>query len=182
MSDQHSETKKGISTQAILIAGIVLILAVVVVFGVLFLNKKQEAPPIQAQTAAPGTGTVVTDEKEALSAMEKLRQEQKESAYSVKMNNVWTFQDGKSPSKDAYVANSESNLLSMYFEVSLDDGSNEILYTSPIVPIGSAVQDITLNRDLEAGSYDAICTYHTLREDETIAGNVSIAITLKVLA
>lgn len=53
----------------------------------------------------------------------------------------------------------------MYFDI-VRSYNGENIYSSPIIPIGSHLEDITLNKSLEAGEYGCVLTYHLLDENE----------------
>ena len=87
------------------------------------------------------------------------------SSYDVKMNSEWTFRNGKAYSEDAFVENPLSNINSVYFDVKIN-GYSEPVYTSPVLPPGSHLENITLDRELKAGTYKAVLTYTLLSKDE----------------
>ena len=82
-------------------------------------------------------------------------------SYNVRMNPTWTFKNGKAASEDAYVENAVTNNNDVRVTITLND-TEELIYTSPIIPLGSRLADIVLDKDLPAGSYDCIITYHLL--------------------
>lgn len=171
--EPNKSSKKLSSTQIILIVGMAIILAAVVGIGFLLLNKKQEAPA--AAVADPGSGNLVVDDQFDADAMNR---KAADNMFEVKMSNPWTFLNGTSPSSDSYVANSAANHGPFYFELVLnpDTEEEEIIYKSPVVPLGSAVRDITLTKALEAGQYDCTCRYYLLNDDKTIRSTIGIAV------
>jgi len=188
MSENGSNGKKLSSTQIILIIGIVVIL--VAVLGVGGLIAKQlgsqpdpSVPPEStANTPSFGTGTVVMDERNVNDMVRELEEKVREGMYDVKMNMDWTFPNGEAASENAYVANSEANTHPVYFDITLDDGT--LIYTSPMIPVGSAVDSIKLDTPLEAGDYSSVCTYHLLKseEDPSELSTVSVAVRITVKA
>ena len=62
--------------------------------------------------------------------------------YQVAMSTTWTFENGKSTSKDAYVANVEQNTNAVYFDLVRSD-TDEIILASPIIPLGMKMDKIT---------------------------------------
>ncbi len=180
MSEQSTNTKKLSTTQRILIVGMVLILAAIGAVGYFVLQNKPATVAPAPMAATPGSGNVVMDEGNASDVIADLKRKAEEGMFEVKMNTTWSFPDGKSPSTDAYVANSTANRLPIYFEVALDTG--EVVYTSPELPVGSAVKDVVLEKPLAAGDYECVCTYHLLNEDKTIRSSVSVVVRLHVAA
>lgn len=178
MAEQTQNKPKLNVTQMILIAGIVVIAAAVVFVGVFVLGKAETVPDPAPVPASFGNGNVVVDEQNMNDIFAELDRKAAEGMFEVKMNATWNFLDGKSPSTDAYVANSKANSLPIYFEVETADG--EIIYTSPEIPVGSAVKDIVLDHPLGAGNYECVCTYHLLNEDKTVRSSVSVVVRLNV--
>lgn len=74
--------------------------------------------------------------------------------------------------KDVKVAllNPEGNSCYFKFELVLDD-TNEVLYTSKLVPPGKAITNITLSRALAAGEYDATIRITTTSIQDNSAMN-----------
>lgn len=179
MSKTASKEKKKLSkTQVVLLAGFGVLLTAVIVIGVLLLLKSQEVP-----ATSFGAGNVVLDEDNGEDLIAELTRKAAEGQFEVKMNAEWSFPNGASPSTDAYVANSRANRLPVYFEVTLgDNDDSEVIYTSPEIPVGSAVKDITLTKDLPAGDYETVCTYHLLNEDKTVRSSVSVVVRLHIEA
>lgn len=96
-------------------------------------------------------------------------------SYEVNMNNNWTFPDSKSASTDAYVGNSINNSNVIYFTIALK-GSEEDFYTSPYIPVGSQLENVTLDCDLAAGTYDTVLTYHLVDDEYQELSSVSVAL------
>lgn len=99
-------------------------------------------------------------------------------AYRVSMVPDWKFIDGTSPSYNAYVENLAVNTNDVYFDVIRSD-TNETIYESPIIPLGSYLKGITLNKDLEAGTYDCVMEYHLINENQETLSTLSV--TLKII-
>ncbi|MBP1591336.1 MAG: hypothetical protein ILP22_04785 [Oscillospiraceae bacterium] len=86
------------------------------------------------------------------------------ASHDVKMNATWTFKDGAAYSKDAYVENPLSNINSVCFDVKVN-GYDEPVFTSPELPVGSRLENITLDKVLKAGTYNCTLTYYLLSKD-----------------
>lgn len=75
--------------------------------------------------------------------------------------------------KDVTVAllNPEGNPCYFKFELVLDD-TDEVLYTSKLVPPGKAISEITLSKALESGEYDATIriTTTSLKDNSAMNG------------
>ena len=83
------------------------------------------------------------------------------------------------PSDNAYVENAESNTNSVYFDVTRTD-TEETIFESPILPVGSHLENITLDSDLPAGTYDCVVTYHLLDEEENSISTLKLTVTIIV--
>lgn len=179
---KKKDAKKGklSSTQKILIVGIVVIVLAIVAVGAYAVSRMNAKEKEDSNGPAFGSGTVVLDERNANDVINRIKEE--EGRYSVKMVMDWDFPDGKSPSGNAYVANSEDNTHPVYFDVALEDGT--VIYTSPMLPVGSAVEGFQLDTPLDAGKYTAVCTYHLLQSEEELTeiSTVSVAVRITVKA
>ncbi len=142
---------------------VIAILAVVIIVLVVFLIKRGDAPD---KRDVSNSTRVILDEDSAQSTMDEMREEVEEGMFECSMSTEWTFSDGTSTSKDAYIANSSNNTHPFYFDVVLD-GSEETIYSSPVIPVGSQITDIQLDKDLDAGTYKAICKYVLLKDEES---------------
>lgn len=158
---------------------VVLALSIVVIIALLgtviyLLTRPQEAPAPQATDGV--RATIVTPEN-----VDEVKNKEKVGIgyYSCKMNVDWNFKDSSSPSYNAYVANSENNNNTVYFDLILDE-TGELLYSSPYIPVGSELEDITLDANLKAGDYSATVTYHLVDEENNELSTVSVAVTLHV--
>ncbi len=98
--------------------------------------------------------------------------------YEVNMNSEWIFPDGDSASTNAYVGNNISNKNSVYFTVTLDDGTE--VMKSPVIPAGSHLKNIRLNTKLVAGTYDAVVKYYLLDSKGENMSHVSVSIKMTI--
>ena len=103
-----------------------------------------------------------------------------EARFTTDMNMIWTFPSGNAVSNNAQIGNSASNIYECYFEVYLDDEEQTLLYSSPVLPVGKRLEELKLEQVLPDGTYDAICTYHILDDEdpEKELGTVSFAVSL----
>lgn len=161
--------KKGGNPLLIVCALIIIILLAVII--VLLLNKRDDKPK----------RNVVVNEDNAEDVAEELFDQEvvKPGTYEVKMNSTWNFQDGTSSSDNAYVENVPANTNDVYFDVQLSD-TEEIIYESPVIPRGSHLEEITLEKDLEAGTYDCVLTYHLIDEDQNTISTLTMGLKIVV--
>lgn len=99
--------------------------------------------------------------------------------YEVTMNSTWNFASGDTPSDNAYVKNAETNTNSVYFDVEKAD-TGEVVYESPILPVGSHIENITLDTNLENGTYDCILTYHLIDEENRDVSTLKMTVTIVI--
>lgn len=100
-------------------------------------------------------------------------------SYQVTMNSTWEFEDGQSASKNAYVANSQNNETPVYFDVIRND-TQEVIYQSPVIPLGMDLDDIVLDVDLDAGNYECTLVYHLIDEEQNTLTTVNMWLMVKV--
>lgn len=100
-------------------------------------------------------------------------------SYQVTMNSTWEFENGKAASEDAYVANSENNETAVYFDVIRND-TQEVIYQSPVIPRGEHLDNIVLDKDLDAGDYECTMTYHLIDDDQNTLTTVNMWLMVKV--
>ena len=123
--------------------------------------------------------TVVTPEniEEVISEM-KEEERTPMGSYEVYMTTDWTFSDGSSASKDAYVKNVVANKNTVYFTIALENG--EQVYKSPYIPVGSSLNNITLDTPLEKGFYKAVLTYHLVDTSNEEISRVSVSVDITI--
>lgn len=179
MSDSGHSTVSNTSNayRKLVIIIIVLLLLVIISLGivvVLLLNNSNEKTV--PETIAGGRGTVVTKEN-----VEEIKQQAAEPVqdgyYTTTMTIDWHF-DG-TVSKDAYVANDTPNTRTVYFDLFRED-NGELIYSSPYIPVGEELKGITLDTELQPGTYETILVYHLVDDNEQELSTLSIALTIYV--
>lgn len=163
------EEKKS-KKKALMIVLIILLLIIIAALGIAvyaLLHKPEEPKPERAVSE----GLVVDgniDEKAS------------NARFTTDMNMIWTFPSGSAVSNNAVIGNSASNEYECYFEVYLDDEEQTLLYSSPVLPRGKRLEELKLDQVLPDGTYDAICTYHILDDEDPDRelGTVSFAVSL----
>lgn len=163
------EEKK--SKKKILVIGLVVLLLLIIVgLGIavyLLLHKPEEPKPERAVSE----GLVVDGD---------INEKASNARFTTDMNMIWTFPSGSAVSNNAIIGNSASNEYECYFEVYLDDEAQTLLYSSPVLPVGKRLEELKLDQVLEDGTYDAVCTYHILDDEDPDVelGTVSFAVSL----
>jgi cytoskeletal protein RodZ len=174
------EKKKG---TGLLVFFLVLVIAALAIAVVFLFNKNKEAASSNSVTVSEPAEkrNVVINKDNVEEIIEQMAEEDKTPAgsYEVVMSTTWNFPDGSSPSGNAYVENVEANTNDVYFDITLAD-TGETIYKSPVLPLGSYLQDITLDTPLDKGEYDSIITYSLLDEEQNVLSTVSVGFTIIV--
>ena len=91
----------------------------------------------------------------------------------------WVCPDGASASSNALVRNEANNTNDVYFDLLLRD-SQETIYESPVIPLGSYLDNIKLDKDLDAGTYRCVIVYHLLDENQNTVSTLNMGLTITV--
>lgn len=173
MSEQkenNSGRKGGKVVLAVCITVIIVLLGVVIY---LLLNRQKDEGPVNRN--------VVVNEDNVEDVLKEL--DEKEAVpvgyYEAIMNYTWHFASGDAPSDNAYVENAAANTNAVYFDVTLED-TEETIYESPILPVGSHLEDIALDTELPAGTYDCLLTYHLLDEEDKSISTLKVTVTVVI--
>lgn len=166
LSHESSKTSRKSTAIIVIIIGIVIIAVVALIL-------------IFARRSEPKRNVVVTPDNvdEILSDMEK--QPTKPGTYEVKMNTTWNFDKGDAASGNAYVENSTSNTNAVDFDIILSK-TGETIFKSPVIPVGSHLENITLDKPLEKGKHACVLTYHLLDDKGEASGKLSLNLTINV--
>lgn len=170
----ESKAKKG-GTKAVFAVGI-LIIAVLLAAVVYLLLTRNDEPEV----AAVNRNVVVNEEnvEEILKGLDDSKIVGP-GRFNTIMTGEWNFPSGDAPSEDAYVENSVRNTRAFYFDVIRED-TGEVIYESPILPVGSHLENITLDTNLENGTYDCLMNYHLLDNDYKDVDSVQWSLTINV--
>lgn len=184
MSNQKSPTMKGGKW---IIAAVITVLAVALIVCIVLLVSRSgdtgETRPGLDNNNSDVSLTVLdrgfVDESNADDIMSELSDKVEEGMFECMMSTSWTFEDAASASSNSYVANVESNRHAIYFDVYLDQ-TEELIYSSPILPVGSEIRGIKLDKELSAGDYDAIVMYTLVNEAYEEVSTVGFRIKISV--
>lgn len=174
MSDEPTGQKeKGKKNKILIAAAIIIILALLAVILFLLLGRKEEEEPKR--------NVVVTKENAEEVLDDMLNQDYVEPGYySASMSTTWHFATGDAVSEDAYVENVPENTNDVYFDLVLAENEEEVLLKSPIIPRGSELNDISLDKSLSAGTYDCVLIYHLVDEDQNTVSTLRVGVTIIV--
>jgi hypothetical protein len=110
---------------------------------------------------------------------EKMRQPVEDGYYETRMNVEWEFPSSDAESTNAYVENSPNNKRTVYFDLMLAD-TNELIYSSPFIPVGAKLEKFKLDAKIPAGEHTGIVTYHLVDDDYRELTTVSVSVTLRI--
>lgn len=172
ISQKLSQGTENKSKNNVVIIVVCFVAAVIVVTALVLILTKQS-------TDTGKRNVVVTPDNvdEVLSDMQD--QQVQAGTYEVTMNTTWNFDKGDSASGNAYVENSTTNTNDVYFDVVRSD-TGETIYKSPIIPLGSHLENITLDTPLDKGTYDCVLTYHLLDDNEEPISKLNINLSIVV--
>lgn len=165
--ERENEKKKG---RVFLIIGLIVVIAVLL--GVIAFLLKEDEPQKR--------NVVVTPENAEEVAAQMAEEDYTEPGYyTVNMATEWHFSKGDAVSEDARVDNIAGNTNPVYFDLFLAGEEEEPIYQSPVIPVGSFLEKITLDKPLDAGTYDCVMVYHLVDEEqETIS---TLRVTVQVI-
>lgn len=150
----------------IIIAFIILLVALIICI-LLLLRKPEEE------------GRNFVDRDNVDTIMEDITEKVEEGMFECMMTTEWTFENGDSESPNAYVANVENNRYTIYFDV-YEKETNELLYSSPLLPVGTEIRNIKLEKKLAAGEYKAVVMYTLVDDDEQEVSSAGFNITISI--
>lgn len=162
---EKKKSSNGLIIVVIVLLVIILLVLVGVVAYLLGRDKGRSEESENRRQVASSVRTVM-DESAAANVMQEMREEVEEGYFECQMSMSWTFPDGNSESPDAYVANSKNNSHPIYFDVILQD-TEETIYSSPIIPVGSDLKNFKFDKPLAAGSYKATVMYSLVKDEMT---------------
>ena len=170
VSEQITKTedrKKGGDKKLLVLA----VLAVAVLAGVIV---------CLVMTKEDGRNRVVTPDNvdEVMEEFEGRKVEQ--GYYTVTMDTTWHFETGDAVSENALVKNVETNTNDVYFDIFLAGDEENPIYESPVIPIGSTLEDIALDKPLDAGTHDCVVVYHLIDGEQNTVSTVRVALTIVV--
>ncbi len=172
-----STKKKGLSTQAVvlIVVSVVILSAAAVIVAMLL---RPEAVPIPAPP--PSSGVSALTEENFVEIGQQVKEQVEKSRFRTYMNTTWRFPDGESASSNAVMGNSSANVYPMYFTVTLSD-TDEVVFTSGVLPVGTQISEIVLEKDLDPGTYSAVVSVHMVDENgEATGGNAGFNVDLVI--
>lgn len=175
MSNETEKTKTtgkgGVKVVIVIAAVVILALVGVIIWLVMSTseNKQEEKR------------NVITKSNAEQVAEEMINEEYVEPGYySTQMSTEWHFETGNAVSKDAYVKNDASNTNDVYFDVFIEDDETTPIMESPLIPRGSELTDISLDKKLDAGTYNCVMVYHLVDDNQNSVSTLRVAFKIVV--
>ena len=119
-------------------------------------NKEEDDVPPTAYTM---------EEENYQQIMEDMSAQVEEGYFETYMTTDWVFPDGSSEASQAMLGNSPNNTKPIRCELLLNE-TGEVLFSTNVLPVGALVSPIKLDKNLEAGVYDATCMIYLMDEKE----------------
>lgn len=179
MSETNNKTPDGKKVSVSTVVAAVAVVGVLVLGSALAYTVTRKEPVQETETPSGSRGTVITEEN-VDEIVQSMNEPVTDATYTVSMTNVWTFADGTAEAEDFYVGNPKSNKRTVYFDLFLSD-TGELIYSSPYIPVGEEMDTITLDKDLDAGNYEVVMTYHLVDDDHVELTTVSVAVEIHIL-
>ncbi len=167
MTSSEEEAKKVRRKKRLIIIAFIVLLAALIICILLLLRKPEDE------------GRNIVDRDNVDTVMEDMTDKVEEGMFECMMTTEWTFENGDSESPNAYVANVENNRYTIYFDV-YEKETNELLYSSPLLPVGTEIRNIKLDKKLAAGEYKAVVMYSLVDDDEQEVSSAGFNITISV--
>lgn len=153
---------------------IILIVVILVLVGViLYLLSRESEDERRNVVVTPDNVEEVIKQMEEKDFVEP-------GYYTVTMNYDWHFATGDAVSEDAYVENMTENTNAVYLDLFLTSDEENAIYKSPVIPVGSSLQDIALDRKLDAGTYDCVAVYHLVDDNQNTISKLRVTVTVIV--
>lgn len=155
------------------VIGIAIVIIVILIGAIIYLLLSRNEEPEERRNV------VVTPEN-VESVLEELDDAQEAGYYTVTMNPIWHFETGKDVSSDAVVENVEKNTNDVYFDIVLEGDEDNVLYKSPVIPRGGRLEEIALDKTLDAGTYNCIVIYHLVDEEQNTLSTLRVTLEIVV--
>lgn len=152
--------------------GVMLIVILVAVIIVLLKGRNINEPK---------RNVVINQQNAEEIVVEMISQEYvKPGYYSTSMTTTWHFERGDMASADAYVANRNENTNDVYFDIFLEGQEDDPIFQSPVIPRGSEIENIILDKPLDAGTYDCVTLYHLVDDEQKTVSTLRVGLTIVV--
>ena len=108
----------------------------------------------------------------------KLNEQLEEGMINISMNTSPYFEDGTSKG-NLMIVNETINRYPQKVEIIRND-TDEVIYTSGAIAVGSKIEAAALDVDLDAGTYECTALFHNLDNSGNIIGSAGAIITITI--
>lgn len=156
-----------------------MVLVAALLIAVIFVIYLLLRPEVAGRPMVPEARGVLVTPDNVVELQEWLQTPIEDAHFTVNMNAEWFFERWNTPSINAHVENSTLNTRTVYLNLILDE-TGELLFTSPYMPVGSRLDQVTLNSRLESGSHPATVVYHLVDDYFNEITTVAVAVLLHI--
>ena len=148
----------------------IVILVIVIVAAALFIFKSCSGDKVDDPTPNGGiiydSGAVEGgwDEADVDKIVEGLNEKVEDGMINISMNTSPNFANGTSVG-NLMIVNEAVNRYPQVVEITRND-TNEVIYKSGAIPVGSKIESAKLSADLDAGTYECTAMFYNV-DDET---------------
>jgi len=178
----QENTQKDTKSWTTILMTIIILMLFITMTSILIFRKtsKPEDPP------AAESG-LVFDESAVEGGWEQLSQEEiedrlnnqlEEGMINISMNTSPYFDDGTSKG-NLMIVNETINRYPQKVQIIRND-TDEVIYTSGAIAVGSKIEAAALDVDLDAGTYECTALFHNLDNSGNIIGSAGAIITITI--
>lgn len=175
--EQTPVVKKKSSKKLVFLFLIIIVIAAII--AVAAIVKIKHGNDSDSDGTLQYEANVITDSSEDFqAAMDEMVEKAKEGQMSLEMQTEAYSKDGKKFT--CYLANSNKNNYDM-FMVLYDDETEQEIYRTGLIPIGSRIEEFELEEPLEKGTHLITIVFNQVEKDKkTIHSQVNVGATLIV--
>ena len=177
----NENTRKDTKSWTTILMTIIILMLFITMTSILIFRKanKPEEPP--------ATSELVYDESAVEGGWEQLSQEEiedrlntqlEEGMINISMNTSPYFEDGDSLG-NLMIVNETINRYPQKVQIIRND-TEEIIYTSGAIAVGSKIEAAALDVDLDAGTYECTALFHNLDNSGNIIGSAGAIVTITI--
>lgn len=171
--NQNQERGKGGGKTVSIVILVVIILVMASIIVYLLMSRK----PIEKEQERRNVVLTPDNVEEMIQQMDE-EEYVAPGYYTVTMNFEWHFATGDAVSENAYVENALENTNAVYLDLFLAENEENAIYKSPVIPVGSSLQEIKLDTPLSAGTYDCVGVYHLVDDDQNTISTLRVTVTV----
>lgn len=153
---------------------IILLVSILALLGIIILLLLRRQPEVVEN----GRSVLITEDN--VDEFDSGAGSVEDGYYLVTMNTAWEFDNGRAESNNAFVANAKENSRTVYFDVILSD-TDEVIYSSPYMPVGTELRNFALTRALEAGEYSAVVRYYLVDDEYKVIDDIAAEVSISIL-